>query len=379
MMTSRVPAAVDALLAILQAAPALAEVAIVDGPVGVNLTQLQRIHVGWQPGADSAVTLEQSFNAAGARTRNEAFSISCYAEARAGDTDMQARRTEVFALVGSVETALRATNTAPTAPTLNGTVLWAHLTAGDLTQLQAGGQPRGARVHGDLPGPYLIHSSRGSYSHGACALHRAGAGDRARTRPRAGRPAGRGRRGARRAVRRLRMPAGQRGRPSRSRRNGDGEEDRGQGVAEGGLIHGDRIRARRPARHSAETTYGTFVAPAKFIEFTKESLVLKKTTAQSAGIAAGRLLPLSSRRVVTRKEVTGSFDMEIANKGMGLMLQALMGTTVTPVQQAATTAYLQTHTLASVAGKSLTIQKGVPLTSGHRHRQVVSGLQDHVR
>jgi hypothetical protein len=41
-----------------------------------------------------------------------------------------------------------------------------------------------------------------------------------------------------------------------------------------------------------------------------------------------------------------------------------MGTTVTPVQQAATAAYLQTHTLADVAGKSLTIQKGVPLTTG---------------
>lgn len=115
---------------------------------------------------------------------------------------------------------------------------------------------------------------------------------------------------------------------------------------------------------AAESTYGTFVAPTRFIEITKESLVLKKTTAQSAGIAAGRLLPLSSRRVLTRKEVSGSLELEVANKGMGLLLQALMGTTVTPVQQVATTAYLQTHTLASVAGKSLTIQKGVPLTTG---------------
>jgi hypothetical protein len=143
MMTSRVPAAVDALLAILRARQALAEVDIVDGPAGVNLTQLQRIHVGWQPGADSSVSLEQSFNAAGARTRDEVFSILGYAEARAGDTDMKARRDEVFALVGEVEAALRATNDAPTAPTLNGTVLWAHLTAGDLTQVQAEGSLAG--------------------------------------------------------------------------------------------------------------------------------------------------------------------------------------------------------------------------------------------
>lgn len=115
---------------------------------------------------------------------------------------------------------------------------------------------------------------------------------------------------------------------------------------------------------AAETTYGTFVAPTKFLEFTKESLALKKTTAQSAGIAAGRLLALASRRVVTRREVQGSIELEVTNKGMGLLLQALMGTTVTPVQQGAGPAYLQTHTLASTAGKSLTIQKGVPLTTG---------------
>ncbi|MEU9789111.1 phage tail tube protein [Streptomyces sparsogenes] len=115
---------------------------------------------------------------------------------------------------------------------------------------------------------------------------------------------------------------------------------------------------------AAESAYGTFVAPTRFVEFTKESLVLKKTTAQSAGIAAGRLLALSSRRVLTRREVSGSIDLEICNKSMGLLIQALMGTSVTPVQQATTTAYLQTHTLADTAGKSLTIQKGVPLTTG---------------
>ena len=115
---------------------------------------------------------------------------------------------------------------------------------------------------------------------------------------------------------------------------------------------------------AAETTYGTFVAPTKFVEFTKENLVLKKTTAQSAGIAAGRLLPLSARRVLTRREAQGSIEFEVTNKSMGLLLQALMGTSVTPVQQATSTAYLQTHTLADTAGKSLTVQKGVPLTSG---------------
>jgi hypothetical protein len=142
-LTSRVPAAVDALLAILRAAPGLAGADIVDGPPAVNLTELRRIHVGWQPGAEAAVSLTQDFNAAGARTRDEVFQIACYAEARGGDRDMQARRTEVFALVGEVETALRASGAAPSAPTLGGTVLWAHLTAGDLTQVQGDGSLAG--------------------------------------------------------------------------------------------------------------------------------------------------------------------------------------------------------------------------------------------
>lgn len=143
MMTSRVPAAVDALLTILRARPALADVAIVDGPSPVNLSQLRRLYVGWAPGADAAVALQQQFNGAGARTRDEVFEISGYAEARAGDRNMKARRDEVFALVGEIEQALRATNEAPEAPTLNGTVLWAHLTAGDLLHDQSEGSIAG--------------------------------------------------------------------------------------------------------------------------------------------------------------------------------------------------------------------------------------------
>jgi hypothetical protein len=115
---------------------------------------------------------------------------------------------------------------------------------------------------------------------------------------------------------------------------------------------------------AAESAYGTYVAPTKFIEFTKESILLKKTTAQSMGIAAGRLLAMSSRRVVTQRQAAGSLDMEVTTKAMGILLQTLMGTTVTPVQQATTDAYLQTHLLVDTAGKSLTIQKGVPLTTG---------------
>jgi len=113
-----------------------------------------------------------------------------------------------------------------------------------------------------------------------------------------------------------------------------------------------------------ETTYGTYVAPTTFIQATKVDLKKKKNTTQDAGLQAGRLLGLGSRRVVTTVGGEGSISFNAVNKGMGLLLQALMGTTVVPAQQAATAAYLQTHIMADPFGKALTIQSGIPDASG---------------
>lgn len=115
---------------------------------------------------------------------------------------------------------------------------------------------------------------------------------------------------------------------------------------------------------AAETTYGTYVAPTRFHEFTSEDLKKIKNVVQGGGLAAGRLAQAGSRRVVTTNAGSGSISMEVPNKGFGLLLQHLMGTTVTPVQQGATAAYLQTHTIADNVGKYLTGQVGVPATSG---------------
>ena len=134
MATSAVPAAVDALLAILQAAPALSGVSVLDGPPAVDLAVPDFVAVGWVPDTDVAVDITQAFASAGARTRDEDFAITCWAESWTGDNDVAARRRRVFALLAAVEDALRATNSAPTAPTLNGTVLWAGMTRGTYQQ-----------------------------------------------------------------------------------------------------------------------------------------------------------------------------------------------------------------------------------------------------
>lgn len=134
MATSAVPAAIDALLAILRAAPALAGVEVIDGPPTGDMSAADLVAVGWQPDDGEAATLAQNFAYAGARRRDEEFVISCWLESWTGDSDVAARRTRAFELLAVVEDALRASDVAPEAPTLGGTVLWAQLSAGSLRQ-----------------------------------------------------------------------------------------------------------------------------------------------------------------------------------------------------------------------------------------------------
>jgi Phage tail tube protein len=113
-----------------------------------------------------------------------------------------------------------------------------------------------------------------------------------------------------------------------------------------------------------EVTFGTYVAPTRFHEFTSETLGKSKNTVQGGGLAGGRYGRLGSRRVLTNQAASGSVQLEVANRQMGLLFAHLMGSSTAPVQQGATAAYLQTHAIGDNVGKSLSIQKGVPDLGG---------------
>ncbi|MEV3946976.1 hypothetical protein AB0K57_04840 [Streptomyces halstedii] len=135
MATSAAPAAINGLLTVLTAAPALTDVRVIDGPPpSSTFSEPDRLYIGWAPGAEQAAEISQAFASAGARLRDEDGTISCYLETRAGDEDMALCRARVFELLAGVEAALRATDGAPTAPTLGGAVLWSELTTGSLIQ-----------------------------------------------------------------------------------------------------------------------------------------------------------------------------------------------------------------------------------------------------
>jgi hypothetical protein len=117
-----------------------------------------------------------------------------------------------------------------------------------------------------------------------------------------------------------------------------------------------------------ESAYGTFGgAPDRFWEVDAAPIKYNKTTSMSKGLAAGRTIPLASRRQVVTRSGSGSFTMDVVNKTMGQLINNLFGGTVTPVQQAATAAYLQTHNLGATTdnfGKSFSAQVGIPDAAG---------------
>jgi hypothetical protein len=115
---------------------------------------------------------------------------------------------------------------------------------------------------------------------------------------------------------------------------------------------------------AAESTFGTAVTPTRFLEVDDFKGNPKKNTYQSGGLAAGLLMQRGVRRVVTSRSFGPTFSLDVLPVGFGLLLRQLMGSTAAPVQQAATAAYLQTHTLSDVRGIGATIQAGEPSADG---------------
>lgn len=126
---------------------------------------------------------------------------------------------------------------------------------------------------------------------------------------------------------------------------------------------------------AAETVVGTPVTVSKFVEFNSESLAWTPTFVEPAGLRTGRKFKRASRLVQSRKTVEGGFEMEWPTKGGGLLVAQALGSTATPVQIAATTAYKQVHTPGGLVGKSLTVQVGRPEPSGTVRAHTYAGCK----
>lgn len=137
---------------------------------------------------------------------------------------------------------------------------------------------------------------------------------------------------------------------------------------------------------ATEVTPGTQLAVTRFLEFNSETMAMGKNVVQGAGLrapatgsgggpaAGSSLFERSSRRVVGSWDAKGGINFDIPFSGLGLFLEHMMGA-YTPgttggtnnplvVQQAATTAWLQTYAPGSLAGKTFCFQVGKPDSTG---------------
>lgn len=108
-----------------------------------------------------------------------------------------------------------------------------------------------------------------------------------------------------------------------------------------------------------ETTYGTFATPTRFIEFISESFENKIERVESKAIRKGQRVARSDDWAAGTKSIEGDLELEVWNKGFGLVLRSMFGGVAT-----AGTGAPYTHTFTPDDLPSLTVQVGRPDVGG---------------
>lgn len=114
-----------------------------------------------------------------------------------------------------------------------------------------------------------------------------------------------------------------------------------------------------------ESTYGTPVTPTRSYEGYADTFKRAQERLESTGFRAGMQAVRSDRVVQVNMGGSGSLEVDVLDKGMGLLLEGLLGSTTGPTQVGATTAYTQVHDASSTGPtESYTIQLIRPLVDG---------------
>lgn len=109
---------------------------------------------------------------------------------------------------------------------------------------------------------------------------------------------------------------------------------------------------------AAESTYGTFVAPTRFLEFNEANVKYERERIESNGIRAGRRV--LHRWAAGVQRAVGDVTFEMAPQGFALLWHHALGGNVTT----GSNPYTHTLTPGDLAGKSLSLQLGKPSIDG---------------
>lgn len=134
-MTTRVGDVIDALVALAEATVDTSTVAVFDGPQPVFDPPEQFVAIGWDTGDEAgsgiSADITQEWASLGNRAKDETGTVNCAVGVWTGDTNAKGRRDTAAAIIGQLETALRADATLGIALVRN-----VGLSTGSLTQEQ---------------------------------------------------------------------------------------------------------------------------------------------------------------------------------------------------------------------------------------------------
>lgn len=116
--------------------------------------------------------------------------------------------------------------------------------------------------------------------------------------------------------------------------------------------------------YKAETTVGTAVTVDRWLEVDSAPLTWTPTFIEPSGLRVGTKHKRASRVVQTRQSVGGSVELQHATRNMGTLWKMCLGSAVASPTLVSGTAYKQVHQPGDFVGKSLTLQLGIPESSG---------------
>lgn len=115
---------------------------------------------------------------------------------------------------------------------------------------------------------------------------------------------------------------------------------------------------------AAETTWGTFATPTRFLEVNSFAIKNDVQRIESAAIRANNRVLRQDRFASNPKGTSGSIELEVVSKGFGLIFKHMLGAVAITTPSGATNSRLHTHTLGDLYGLGLTIQGGIPDVAG---------------
>ena len=125
---------------------------------------------------------------------------------------------------------------------------------------------------------------------------------------------------------------------------------------------------------AAFNTFPTSITTSKFYEFNSENLKYNKNTKEGMGLRGGGTVTRSQRRLLVTSDASGDFEIDLATRGIGLMLAYSMSNAVSPTT-VTTGVYQYQFTFGDPTGDMFSTQVQIPQYGGTVTTKTLTGCK----